>query len=437
MSCAFRSVALFLGLAVVCSARADDAVAYTNVALETAGKAGRIDKGTLVIRGGKIEAVGPNVTVPEGARVVDAQGKTIMPGIVDPFHEVNIAGAGGDAAPRTIVIGGRNFNLGGAPTRTGGTFTRVADNFYPYEAGYRAMVRSGLTELNLVTAGYGQAAVIHLTPAQPEGMLVNPDGYVFTAVANETSSLDVVRTALETAERVKKGEAVNLPSVVQAAPEQKAAPFGKGKGKGGKGKGGGRPGGFGGFTPGLTPTTLKLWQGVHEGKTPLFANVSNAAAIVHLLKLLEPYKDVKLVLVAPGQALYETLDHLASRPLRLIVKTGLSLKPNTRDRISVAGLLQEAGLEFSFTHAGNQNEMLATQDFPLFSVAYLVRCGLPRKAALEALTARPAALLGLDKTHGTLEPGKSADLLIFTGDPLDPNGQLAQVLIEGKTVYEN
>src|SRR5207302_10616373 len=113
----------------------------------------------------------------------------------------------------------------------------------------------------------------------------------------------------------------------------------------------------------------------------------------------------------------------------------LSLKPNTRDRIDVARLLHEAGLEFSFT--ANRSDLLTAQDFPLFPVAYLVKCGLPRASALEALTARPAALLGLEKTHGTIEPGKSADLLIFTGDPFDPSSQLSRVLIEGKTVYEN
>ena len=101
------------------------------------------------------------------------------------------------------------------------------------------------------------------------------------------------------------------------------------------------------------------------------------------------------------------------------------------------GLLDEAHVEFAFAQPANQNDLLATQDFPLFSVAYLVKCGLPREVALEALTSRPAALLGLDKTQGTLEPGKSADLLIFTGDPLDPGSQLSQVLIEGRTVYEN
>ena len=170
---------------------------------------------------------------------------------------------------------------------------------------------------------------------------------------------------------------------------------------------------------------------------PLFVNATNAAAILHLLKIVEPYKDVKVVLDAPGPALYETVDRLPARSVRVIVRPGVSLKPNTRDRIDVAGLLHQAALEFAFAQSASRVDLLASQDFPLFSVAYTVKCGLPRKVAIEALTARPAALIGLDKTHGTIEPGKVADLLIFTGDPLDPGSQLSQVLIEGRTVYEN
>src|SRR5439155_19438258 len=116
---------------------------------------------------------------------------------------------------------------------------------------------------------------------------------------------------------------------------QAPPPGGRGRGPGGRGLGGRGPGGFGGGPQGLTPTTLKLWQAVHAGKAPLFVNAANAAAVVHLLKVLEPYKDVRLVLSAAGPALYETIDHLKERPVRVIVRTGLSLKPNTRDRFAV------------------------------------------------------------------------------------------------------
>jgi hypothetical protein len=376
-----------------------------------------------------------DIKIPDDARVIDARGKTIMPGIIDPFREVAIAGAAADAEPRTIVVRGRNFPVAGRPSLGGSTFTRVADNFYPYDTGYRAMLRSGLTGLNLVTSGYGQSAVMRITPEQPEQMLVNPEGVLFAAVRNDSSSLDIVRTALEAVDRAKKGLPAASAPPAPPSGEAPPRPAPTGRRPGGRRPGGGGPGAGGGG--GFNPASLKAWQEIYEGKKPLFANAANGAAILHLLSILEPYKDVKPVLNAPGTALYETLDRLPGRQVRVIVRPGLSLKPSTRDRIDVAKLLHDARLEFAFTHAASLSDLLATQDFPLFPVAYLVRCGLPRKAAFEALSAHPATLLGLDKTHGTIEPGKTADLLIFTGDPLEPGSELRQVLIEGRTVYEN
>jgi hypothetical protein len=440
-SLALRAYKPVLVLGLACAAIAapataqEAALALRGATIETAGKAGRIEKGTLVLRGGKIEAVGADIKIPEDARILDMSGKTILPGIVDPFREVNIAGDTADAPPRAVVIGRRGGGRGQLGGFAPAGFTRVADNFYPYESGYRVLLRSGLTGLNLVTNGYGQAAVVRLTPTQPETMLLNPDGIVYTAVSNDSNSLDTVRNALETVVRVRQGG--SLPSAPAAGPptaERRAGPP-QGR-RGGRGARGGGP--MAGAGPiALDATTLKLWDAVHDGKAPLFANVNSAAAIVHLLKVLEPYKDIKLVLVASGASLYETLGLLTDRSVRLIVRPDVTLKPNTRDRINIAQMLHKAGLEFAFTHPASPNELLATQDFPLFTVAYAVKCGLPRAVALQALTARPAALLGLDQTLGSIEANKSANLLIFSGDPLDPNSQLSQVLIEGRIVYDN
>ena len=113
-------LALALSLALASRAAAEEAaVVYTHAALETGGKADRIENGTLVVRGGKIEAVGTDVKIPDGARVIDARGQTIMPGLIDPFREVNVAGAA-DVAPQTIVIRGRAIPLGGRGGAAGG-----------------------------------------------------------------------------------------------------------------------------------------------------------------------------------------------------------------------------------------------------------------------------------------------------------------------------
>ena len=261
------------------------------------------------------------------------------------------------------------------------------------------MLRSGLTDLNLVTSSYGQSALVRLAPVTPDSMLLGGDGFLFTTVTNDSASLDVVRTGLETAERAKKGE-----TIVGTAPPAQAAQRGQRAGGQGRRGGGGRrgAGGGGGFAGGggFNIESLKAWQAIYEGKAPLFVTASSAAAIVQLLKVLEPYKDVKLALAAPGGALFETLDQLTGKSIKAIIRPTFSFMPNTRDRMDISKLLYEAGIEFAFTQPQNQADLVASQDVPLFSVATLVKCGLPRKVAMEALTARPAAhFLGLEKTH--------------------------------------
>jgi hypothetical protein len=200
----------------------------------------------------------------------------------------------------------------------------------------------------------------------------------------------------------------------------------------------------------------QLWQDVHDGKTSLIASAPNSAAIVQLMRVLEPYKNVKLVLFASGENVYEAIGSLKGRNVRMILRPGIEMVPWTRDRFNPARALHEAGIEFAFSLTarppaagagfaggaglgsdGDTQPGPADQDFPLFPVAVLVKTGLPRQAALEALSKRPAAFLGLDKTHGTIEPGKAADLLLYTGDPLDPASRLRLTLIDGRTAYAN
>jgi imidazolonepropionase-like amidohydrolase len=403
--------------------RADEpAVVIRNATVETLAAAGRLDRATVLIRNGKIAAVGKDVAVPEDAKVIDAHGGTVMPGLVDPHFEVSIASATADAGPRTIVVRGQVITLPAGGGRSAGGYTRIADNFYPYDAGYKPLPRVGLTRLNLVTGGTGQAAVVRATPNEPEQMLDRADGIAFVSVSNSTDSLDQVRSRLEAAARAKTG--------------------------GGSGGAPGRP-------TGQTPMAgAQLWADVLDGKTPLLAAVANPAAVLHLLKALEPYKNVQLTVFATGATLAETVDALKARKVRVILRPGLELVTNTRDRFAPARLLHEAGIEFGFSltakppsaadlpaAAGAQpttagpDDNPAAQDFPLFPVAVLVKAGLPRQAALEALAKRPAALIGLGATHGTIEPGKAADLLLFTGDPLDPGSRLRLTLIDGRTAY--
>src|SRR5947208_16962230 len=148
-----------LVLAAAPAAAQEAPLAIRNAAVETMAGAGRIEHATVVVRDGKVAAVGQDVAVPEDATVIDAAGGTLIPGLIDPHFEVSIAAATADAGPRTIVFRGRALTLAGAPTRGGG-FTRVADNFYPYDAGFKPLPRTGLTRLNLRTHRRAQAPIV-------------------------------------------------------------------------------------------------------------------------------------------------------------------------------------------------------------------------------------------------------------------------------------
>jgi hypothetical protein len=410
------------------AARAQDRpIAIKGATIETVGKLGCIEAGVIVLRDGKIEHVGPlgEVEIPEDARVRDASGMTLMPGVVEPAYPFQVPG--GPSSPsgtRTIIIGGRVITLGGSSPTRSPTFTRVADSFDPFRADFDPLLRSGLTHLDLIPPDYGQAAVVRIIPDDPDAMLVEQDGRLYVSVSNSTASLDVVRKGLEATKRAASG--------------------GRERPSGQPDRGGStppgttdRPGGDPSSRSSSPDSSRDLWGAVAGGKAPLLVDASNAAAILYLLDAIKEFKEARIALIASGADVYRTLDRLAYREgLTLLLRPTIDTMPDNRDRINLPRIAHEAGLEIAFTQGGNRFGLLSAQDTPLFDIGYLVATGLPRDVALEALTALPADLIGQGDSLGRLEQGKSASLLIFDGDPLDPYSRLRTVIIAGRTVYE-
>src|SRR5258706_5429019 len=121
MRLAFTLLAFLPGISVA----AEPPLVIRNAAVETLAAAGRVEKATVLVRDGKIVAIGKNVAIPDDATVIDADGGTLMPGVIDPYFEVTIAGgATPDAAPRTFVGGrGRGAPFAGGGIRVAGSFT--------------------------------------------------------------------------------------------------------------------------------------------------------------------------------------------------------------------------------------------------------------------------------------------------------------------------
>ena len=409
-------------LAVAERTTAQGVLAYRDATIETVGKAGRIEKGTLLIRDGKIEAVGDRVDIPETAKVIDATGKTLMPGIVDPYYVISLATPGG-MTTRTIVIDGRTFTITSRPPVTSTVFTRIADSFDPMQTRWWPAVRSGITTANLVSRGYGQSARARMTPDDSASILQEPNGHLFLAVTNRTSSLNVLRSGLSGG-TPSRGGARGRPTGRGASGISRSAPGARGA-----------PSTRSGATRTPSPTR-PLWQHVRQGKRPVIINVDNAAAILHLKKALAFHKDVQVLLVSTGENLYRTLEHLKGSKISVVLRPGVDLVPDSEIRVNMARLMQDAKLTFAFSLTVTGSSFHESQDAPLFPVAMLVKTGLERQAAFKALTLTPAKLLGIDKQVGSLEAGKTANLVVCDGDPFSVTTRIRQVLVDGRPVYE-
>ena len=123
---------------------------------------------------------------------------------------------------------------------------------------------------------------------------------------------------------------------------------------------------------------------------------------------------------------------LAAAAIPVIVKP-LSNSPTQFDRIGTrfdnAARLAEAGVPLIITTWDTHNARNLR-----FEAGNAVRFGLPWDAALRAVTITPAELLGIDASHGTLEAGKRANIVVWTGDPFELASAPAHVLIGGEEV---
>lgn len=379
--------------------------AYTDVCLETVSPAGRVEQGVLVVRDGKIVDVGSDVTIPDDARIVNLSGKTLLPAIVDPYFVFDQGQQGGGDV-RTVTFNGRTIQI---PNRGGNsgpaTFQRISEYFYPYDFDFRPALRSGILTANLVGDGQGLSALANLKKDADPEMIFQSDGFVFAKVSNQTSSLDTVRRPL-------------------------------GASRGG-GRSNGRPGGSTGAQDSKTDPTQQAWEAVKSGERPIFVNVSNSATIAYLLKFFEDKEKIRLVLVSTGANLYELLDQFKEfKNLSVVLEPGWDQIPYSNQFTNVAKLLHDRKIPFAFSLSLSNAQLSSSQDDPLFPVAMLVKAGLDRQTALEALTRRPAEMLGLGDDCGSLEKGKQASFLVFDGDPLATGSSLERIVLKGVDINE-
>ena len=401
-----RFLGVVIGCYLVCITSFGQTVAYTNATIETIGPNGKIQNGTLVVRGDKIIDVGAEVKIPDDARIVSMTGKTIMPGLIDPYFVYQQKSGG---STRTVTFNGRTFTIPGSTTLTPGSFGRVGEYFYPFKFDFMPAVRSGITTGNLVSDGQGLSALANISEERSQDMLFKPEGFLFAKVTNQTTILDIVRKPLDpTPAKSSRGSASSSVSTKKSAEKSSA------------------------------DKVKELWNSVREGKSPLFVNVNNQASVAHLLQIVKKHEKVRLILVATGPNLFESLDDIKeNKNVTVVLQPGIDIVPFTTNRMNVSQMLAASKIPFAISMSLSNSQLKTSQDDPMFPLAMLVRTGLDRETTLKSVTIEPAKLLGIEKTHGSLEENKQASFLVFDGDPLETGSRLEQVILNGDETYEN
>ncbi len=451
----------WFAIVAICLAPANHLFAQRTLAIrgatiETASELGALENATLLIRDGKIEAIGSDVKIPVSAQIVNATGKTITPGFVDPYFVVTIGRTAQITESRTIVFNGRVITIGGGAPSIATAFAKVADGLDLSSVNWHPACRSGITTFHIVASGYAQSLIAQSLIAQslvaqsffdpssitqPTGDskggvdvgVQEANGKVLIAVSNDTKSLDVLRTNLKPVE--SRG---GVRSGLNGGPSGGAPPPSR-AGSNSAPSSGPPPGGptEGSASNAATiSSTASLWSAIRDGKSPVFVNVNNASAILHADAILAEYPKAKIALIASGSNVFSTLEMLDGKRYTVILSPTIDRKPNTAERVNVAKLLSEKDVGFVFSLSLGRSDFLVHQPTPLFGPAMLVRAGLDRQTALKALTIGPAKLLGIEKEVGSLEIGKQANFVVFDTDPFSVTAGIEQVYISGVPIHD-
>lgn len=391
---------------------------------------GVLKGGTVLMQGTKILKVGgPDLKVPDGAKVIDARGKIVTPG---------------------FIVTNASLGSGGL---TGG---QIKDSLDPFSLSISLALSSGITSA-YVAGGAGGGGFGGRRGGAGGRPVAAPGG------------------ALSTANAVIKMIEGDLDGMVAADPAIYTLSMGGGGGRGGRFPGAGGAGGSlstrWDVRDQLARAKLYLDKQTQAdadrkaGKTvtnpvppadaaavlPLLrkerllrVNASTVSEIQWALKLVDDF-GIRVVLT-PATEAWIIPDEIAKRNVMLIiVARDRSLPDERRNAASganfdAAGILQRAGIrvalvppDTSFSIGGELGRDLMT--YPLEG-AYAMRGGMDAQGALEALTITAAQTLGMEKQIGSLEEGKDADILILSGDPLDYRSFVEKTFVNGKLLYD-
>ena len=395
-------------VAPAAAAKTDDAkektIAITGAKVYT-GEGDPIEDAVVLVTGDKIKAVGKGLAAPAGAEVIPGKGLVVTPGLVEPLSQVGINEVDLERAANDEAESPNKDRIRAA--------YRAADAYNPQSVVIPVSRLGGLTSVGVVPKGglvSGQSAWADLvgeTPlesiaAAPLALHVHLELGADPQGGSRGLAVRAVREAFDDARFFLKNKA--------AWERNQSRPLSASR-------------------LDLEALALALSPAKKGGaKLPVVFHVNRASLILSALEVAKEYGLTPII--AGGAEAWRVRTTLAKAKVPVIVYPLLP-GPESFDALGArednAALLHAAGVPVILSTGETHNARKLRQ-----VAGNAVRAGLPHTAAVTAITRTPAEALGQSDRYGTLTPGKLANLVVWTGDPLELDTRPVSVIIHGK-----
>jgi imidazolonepropionase-like amidohydrolase len=388
-----------------------------------------IAKGTVVIRDGLIEAVGANVTPPADARIIDGNGLTVYPGLIDAHTDLALEQPPARGAQQQRPGGGppqpqQPQQTQAPPERPGMNPDRTAaDQLRADEARLDRARQAGITTaLTIPRTGIfiGQSALINLAGEKPAQMVVKSPVALhigFTGVGGGTypgalmGVISYIRQTLLDAQHYRQEEnryRQTKRGVPRPEPDK----------------------------------ALDALQPALARQVPVVFTANEPKEIERVVALAEEF-NLSPIISGANQS-DGAAGLLRSKQIPVLVSLNFPTQPRDADPDADVPLrtlklradapktpaaLHRAGVKFAFT----SGFMAEPRDF-IRNAAKAVKAGLPEEAAIKALTINAAEIFGVAEQLGSIEAGKIANLVVTTGSLFEERTRIKHVFIDGREI---
>jgi imidazolonepropionase-like amidohydrolase len=376
-----------------------------------------IENGTVIIRGGKIVAVGAKIEIPADAQVIDAAGLEVYPGLFDPFTQIGLNEIGQVSATVDITELG-DFN----PELVAATAVNPASAHIPVTraSGITHVIAApGIGGFDLPSAGLvtGQASAFNLAGWTMDEMQIKRSiAMVIEWPSIQTRSFDFATFRVKTKpyDEAKKEYDNKINELSDWL--DRARHYAQAKEKG---------------SPALFERDLKLESlvPVVEGKLPVLVVAGEARDIRNAVEFCTK-QNLKMIL-ADGSQAFKVKDLLKEKKIPVILGP-VERAPDEDDmpydqQLTQPGELHAAGIPIALSSFGAAFARRLSQ-YAGTAVAY----GLPHDEALKAVTLNAAEMFGIAGEVGSIEPGKIANIIVTNGDPLEIRTEVRYLFINGQ-----